>query len=515
MILYACEKYSVTAKYSELRLRPRRRGALFLCLAGRSGRAGRVACRRQACPQSHGQAGRHRKPGAGIYVIVPPEYHSLGCLPADQFIPALMKSLGQTYYAGLLSAAQYHGAAHHRPQEFQVFLAKNRRPIQCGKVSVAFMARKRITDVPVQSFNTPRGTILVSTPEATAIDLVGYQHHAGGLDQVATILSSLSRKSIRENSRPPHATAPLPWAQRLGYLLEHVDAGEKASALKAYVHRARKAGGGAFADCAARGLPGVTTTGISSSMRTWRRKHDSARLHHGMARTCAMGAGYSGRTGPRHLPGALAIFSASLLKDALAFRGGTALYKLHLKPAARYSEDIDLVQVKAGAAGPMMQALRAVLDPWLGVPRWKQTEGRVTFVYRFDSEDTPPIGLRLKVEINSREHFAVHGFTSVPFGVSSRWFEGSCQITSYELDELLATKLRALYQRKKGRDLFDLATALKNPAVDPDRIIAAFSEYMDQGGHHITRELFERNLASKLRRSPVYRRHRPVACSRI
>jgi predicted nucleotidyltransferase component of viral defense system len=106
--------------------------------------------------------------------------------------------------------------------------------------------------------------------------------------------------------------------------------------------------------------------------------------------------------------------------------------------------------------------------------------------------------MRLKVEINSREHFTVHGFTSVPFAVSSRWFEGSCQITSYELDELLGTKLRALYQRRKGRDLFDLATALKNPTVDPTRIIAAFSAYMDQGGHNVTREQFERNLAAKL-----------------
>lgn len=174
-------------------------------------------------------------PARGFYVIVPPEYHSLGCLPADQFIPALMKSLGQTYYAGLLSAAQYHGAAHHRPQEFQVFLAKNRRPIQCGKVSVAFMARKRITDVPVQSFNTPRGTILVSTPEATAIDLVGYQHHAGGLDQVATILVELVEKIDPRKLAAAAATAPVPWAQRLGFLLEHIDAGKKASALKAYV----------------------------------------------------------------------------------------------------------------------------------------------------------------------------------------------------------------------------------------------------------------------------------------
>ena len=88
------------------------------------------------------------------------------------------------HYAGLLSAAQYHGAAHQRPQEFQVFLAKNRRPIACGVVQVAFMARKRLADVPVQTFNTPRGTLLVSSPGATALDLVGYAAHAGGLGQM-------------------------------------------------------------------------------------------------------------------------------------------------------------------------------------------------------------------------------------------------------------------------------------------------------------------------------------------
>ena len=192
------------------------------------------------------------------------------------------------------------------------------------------------------------------------------------------------------------------------------------------------------------------------------------------------------------------IFSHPLLREALAFRGGTALYKLHFRPAARYSEDIDLVQTRAEPAGPTMEALRAVLDPWLGKPQWKQTEGRVTFVYRFYSEDTPPIPLRLKVEINSREHFAVYGFKQVPFRVSSRWFEGSCQVNTYELDELLGTKLRALYQRKQGRDLFDLATALQNPAVNPVRIVGAFSEYMKREGHPVTRALFERNMALKL-----------------
>ena len=108
----------------------------------------------------------------------------------------------------------------------------------------------------------------------------------------------------------------------------------------------------------------------------------------------------------------VAIFSHPLLSKSLAFRGGTALYKLHLKPPARYSEDIDLVQVDAGPAGPIMDALRGVLNPWLGQPKWKQTEGRVTFNYRFESEDTPPLRPYLKIEINSREHFAVFGFAS-------------------------------------------------------------------------------------------------------
>ena len=87
------------------------------------------------------------------------------------------------------------------------------------------------------------------------------------------------------------------------------------------------------------------------------------------------------------------IFSHPELHKTLAFRGGTALYKLHLKPPARYSEDIDLVQTKAEAAGPMMDALRTVLDPWLGAPRRKQSEGRVTLTYRFTSEGEPSIPL--------------------------------------------------------------------------------------------------------------------------
>lgn len=174
-------------------------------------------------------------PERGFYVIVPPEYRSLGSLPAEQFVPALMETHGLHYYAGLLSAAQFHGAAHHRPQQFQVFLAKNRRPIVCGKVRVAFVARKRVAEVPITLLNTPRGQIRVSTPEATAVDLVGYAEHAGGLDQVATVLSELAERIDPDRLPTAAATAPLAWAQRLGYLLDLVGATSTAAPLKQYV----------------------------------------------------------------------------------------------------------------------------------------------------------------------------------------------------------------------------------------------------------------------------------------
>ena len=193
------------------------------------------------------------------------------------------------------------------------------------------------------------------------------------------------------------------------------------------------------------------------------------------------------------------MFSHPLLGGSLAFRGGTALYKLYLTPAARYSEDIDLVQVEAGPAGSVMDAIQATLNPWLGKPRWKQTQGRVTFRYGFESSGSPPMRLRLKVEINTREHVAVLGHTKRSFSVRSRWFERTARIPTFELDELLATKLRALYQRKKGRDLFDLAVALEDGRSDPERVVRTFRTYMEAENSPLSRAMFEQNLGGKLR----------------
>lgn len=175
------------------------------------------------------------RPLRGFYVIVPPEYRSLGCLPAEQFIPELMSHLGVPYYAGLLSAAVYHGAAHHRPQVFQVVVSKPRRSIHCGKVKVDFVVRKNASEIPTQPRNTATGVIKLSTPEATAFDLVGYGKQCGGLDNVATILSELAERLDSEKLVEIAKLSPVSWSQRLGYLLNKVDAEAATESLAQYV----------------------------------------------------------------------------------------------------------------------------------------------------------------------------------------------------------------------------------------------------------------------------------------
>ena len=143
-----------------------------------------------------------------------------------------------------------------------------------------------------------------------------------------------------------------------------------------------------------------------------------------------------------------------------------------------------------------MDATQEQLNPWLGEPRRKQSEGRVTLIWRFESEEGLP--LKLKVEINSREHFTVLGYQQIPFTMTSRWFTGSASITSYNRGELFGTKLRALYQRKKGRDLFDLWYASQTIPVNPETVVSCFLRYMEHEKHSISRAECEMNLCEKL-----------------
>jgi predicted nucleotidyltransferase component of viral defense system len=194
----------------------------------------------------------------------------------------------------------------------------------------------------------------------------------------------------------------------------------------------------------------------------------------------------------------VSLYTTPGLAERLAFRGGTALYKLHLLPAARYSEDLDFVQIQPEPIGDTLDIIRAALDPWLGEPRRVFKEGRANIIYRFYSEDAPPLQLRLKIEINTREHFSELGLEKIPVTVENPWFSGSAEVTSYPLVELLSTKLRALYQRKRGRDLFDLWLSLdQRESLDVDLLLQCFHRYMDEGGHRVSRAQFEKNLHHK------------------
>jgi predicted nucleotidyltransferase component of viral defense system len=190
------------------------------------------------------------------------------------------------------------------------------------------------------------------------------------------------------------------------------------------------------------------------------------------------------------------IFQNPLILDSMALRGGTAFNKLFLDWNARYSEDIDLVQVKAEPIGPVIDLIRSVLDSWLGNPTRDRGEGRVTLRYRFQSESGKKMGL--KVEINTREHFTVFGYETKTLKVKSPWFEGEAEVRTYSLNELLGTKLRALYQRKKGRDLFDLWRG--QTSADPTKVVEAFRRYMEFGGHAVSQEEYLANVDQKMSR---------------
>jgi predicted nucleotidyltransferase component of viral defense system len=199
----------------------------------------------------------------------------------------------------------------------------------------------------------------------------------------------------------------------------------------------------------------------------------------------------------------VAIFSDPFLSEHLAFRGGTALHKLFFAPARRYSEDLDFVQLEPGPIGPVFDALHKVLTPLLGKPKRDRGSGVVTLTYRITPELPPLVPMKLKVEINSREHFSVLGVHHRTFEMDSPWHTATCRIPTFHLDELLGTKVRALYQRRKGRDLFDLWLGLTEGGVNPKRMIKVFQAYMEHGGRSVSRAEFEANLAAK-RTHPLF-----------
>jgi len=194
------------------------------------------------------------------------------------------------------------------------------------------------------------------------------------------------------------------------------------------------------------------------------------------------------------------LFNAPALNGKIAFRGGTAINKLLFNTPLRYSEDIDLVQTQAEPIGTTVNAIRDALS-WLGKCNREQAGHSMHLVFKFTPEADAQATLKLKVEINTREHGSLFGIKSYPFAVDSEWYQGKTEIASFEFEELFGTKLRALLQRRKNRDLFDLHHGLEQLALDPAKLIACFDHYLALEGKPITRAVAEQRMLEKLTRS--------------
>lgn len=174
------------------------------------------------------------------------------------------------------------------------------------------------------------------------------------------------------------------------------------------------------------------------------------------------------------------------------------MHKLHFPKAQRYSEDIDLVRTTGGPIGPILDAVRGVLEPWLGRPTSDHSDAAVKLRFRTSAEDGTG-DIRLKIEINTREIEAFDPPQAIGYRVENPWYEGAAEIATFSREELLATKLRALLQRNKGRDLLDLFQALEIfEHLNRPRIVECFGLYVERGGTPISRAQAEARMFAKL-----------------
>lgn len=155
------------------------------------------------------------------------------------------------------------------------------------------------------------------------------------------------------------------------------------------------------------------------------------------------------------------LFSAPALEGKLAFRGGTAMHKLLFKQPLRYSEDIDLVQTRSEPIGTTVDAIRDALS-WLGKCQREQAGHSMHLIFRFNPEADQQAALKLKVEINTREHDSLYGVRAYPFAMENGWYSGKADIQSFEPEELFGTKLRPRCSDARTGTCSTCTTALSN-----------------------------------------------------
>jgi predicted nucleotidyltransferase component of viral defense system len=205
------------------------------------------------------------------------------------------------------------------------------------------------------------------------------------------------------------------------------------------------------------------------------------------------------------------LFNDKFLRGQIAMRGGTLLHKVHLAPAARYSEDIDLVVFGDRPEGHIEAAIRRVLKPLLGEPvdtvwdnlrlairNLAQPSKVLRLTYSTRAVSEAGANLDIVVEANVSERKPHRSIVEIPFQFPFQGATVAAVLNGYDLHEMLGTKMRALFQRKRGRDLFDLYWALTSAKVDPALVIESFLHYLHQEGNRARRAEFVAILDSHL-----------------
>jgi predicted nucleotidyltransferase component of viral defense system len=187
------------------------------------------------------------------------------------------------------------------------------------------------------------------------------------------------------------------------------------------------------------------------------------------------------------------IANDAYLGSELVFRGGTALHKLFLGEASRYSEDLDYVRTSTGGISSLTSALTQIGEA-MGFKVTTKITRHPKVYWKAVAQNSLPI--RVKIEMNTRERASALPIQKRDFSVSSKWWSGQARVQTYHPAELIATKLRALYQRSKGRDLFDIWVAMTELKLEPDEVLAAFPTYRPE---RYSSTLAIANLDEKLR----------------
>jgi len=195
------------------------------------------------------------------------------------------------------------------------------------------------------------------------------------------------------------------------------------------------------------------------------------------------------------------LFASEKLRGKIAFRGGTAINKFLFPKPLRYSEDIDLVQLRPEPVGETLDGIRQALG-WLGACNVSHAAHSTHLFFKFVPEgEVKP--MKLKVEINTREHGNLMGTKEYCYAVENSWYRARVSVVSFLPEELFGTKLRALLQRRKNRDLFDLYHGFRILGLDSSGIVEAFLHYLKMEGREIPRNEAERRMLDKLRGSLV------------